>query len=32
MPDEVFMVYELKPGALAQKRGVVKYRPEFAAV
>jgi putative acetyltransferase len=27
--EEVFMVQELKAGALAQTRGVVKYRPEF---
>jgi putative acetyltransferase len=28
--DEVFMVAELKPGALAGKQGLVKYLPEFA--
>jgi putative acetyltransferase len=27
--DEVFMVTELKEGALAGRRGMVKYRPEF---
>lgn len=32
VPDEVFMVQEIQAGALAQTRGVVKYRPEFAAV
>ena len=30
VPDEVFMVVELKPGALDNRRGLVKYRPEFA--
>jgi putative acetyltransferase len=32
VPDEVFMVQEIQEGALAQTRGVVKYRPEFATV
>lgn len=32
VPDEVFMVKEIKAGALAQTRGVVKYRPEFDGV
>lgn len=32
VPDEVFMVAELKPGALAGRRGLVKYRPEFGGV
>jgi putative acetyltransferase len=32
VPDAVFMVQELQAGALAQTRGVVKYRPEFAAL
>jgi putative acetyltransferase len=32
VPDEVFMVAELRPGALAGRRGLVKYRPEFALV
>jgi putative acetyltransferase len=29
VPDEVFMVTELEPGALRGRRGLVKYRPEF---
>ena len=29
VPDEVFMVKELQPGALARTRGVVQYSPEF---
>jgi predicted N-acetyltransferase YhbS len=29
VPDEVFMVVELKPDALGGRRGLVKYRPEF---
>jgi putative acetyltransferase len=32
VPDDVFMVLELTPGAAARLRGVVKYRPEFDAV
>lgn len=32
VPDEVFMVAELREGALAGRRGVVKYRPEFSSV
>jgi predicted N-acetyltransferase YhbS len=32
VPEEVFMVKEIKAGALAQTQGVVKYRPEFEAV
>jgi putative acetyltransferase len=32
VPDEVFMVAELRPGALAGRRGLVKYRPEFSLV
>jgi putative acetyltransferase len=32
VPEEVFMVVELEPGALAGRRGLVKYRPEFAEV
>jgi len=28
-PEEAFMVRELKEGALAQTRGVVKYHAEF---
>ena len=31
VPDEVFMVAELKPNALSG-RGLVKYRPEFGGV
>ncbi len=30
VPDEVFMVAELSPGALRARAGLVKYRPEFA--
>ena len=29
VPDEVFMVLELREGALAGRSGVVKYQPEF---
>ena len=32
VPKEVFMVKEIKAGALARTQGVVQYRPEFAAV
>lgn len=32
VPDEVFMATELRPGALADVEGVVKYRPEFGGV
>lgn len=32
VPDEVFMVQELEPGALSGCRGLIRYRPEFAAV
>ena len=32
VPDEVFMAAELEPGALAGRRGLVKYRPEFNEV
>jgi putative acetyltransferase len=32
VPDEVFMVAELKPGALGGKQGLVKYLPEFGNV
>lgn len=31
-PEEAFMVKEIQAGALAQTRGVVKYRPEFATM
>ena len=30
VPDDVFMVAELTPGALAGRQGLVKYGPEFA--
>ena len=30
VPDEAFMVAELEPEALGGRRGLVKYRPEFA--
>ncbi|HLL77770.1 MAG TPA: N-acetyltransferase [Pyrinomonadaceae bacterium] len=29
VPDEAFVALELVPGALAGRRGLVKYRPEF---
>ena len=32
VPDDVFMVLELRPGALRGRKGLVKYRPEFAEV
>jgi len=32
VPEEAFMVKEIQEGALAQIRGVVKYRPEFDVV
>jgi putative acetyltransferase len=32
VPDEVFMVAELVPGALEGRRGLVKYQPEFGKV
>ena len=32
VPDEVFMVTELVPGALGGRRGLVKYHAEFAKV
>lgn len=32
VPDEVFMVVELREGALAGRSGVVRYQPEFASV
>ena len=32
VPDEVFMVVELTPNALAGRQGLVKYHPEFAKV
>jgi putative acetyltransferase len=32
LPPDVFMLLELKPGSLNGARGVVRYRPEFAAL
>jgi putative acetyltransferase len=32
VPDDVFMVAELAPGALGGRSGLVKYHPEFARV
>jgi len=32
VPSEVFMLLELHPGALASRTGIVRYRPEFAAL
>ena len=32
VPDDTFMVVELRPGALAGRRGLVKYHPAFAEV
>ncbi len=32
VPDEAFMVLELKPGVLAGRGGVVRYRSEFSTV
>jgi len=32
VPEEAFMVLELKPGALCGRSGVVRYRPEFDLV
>ncbi|MFQ5418926.1 MAG: GNAT family N-acetyltransferase [Anaerolineae bacterium] len=32
VPDDAFMVAELRPGALAGVRGVAAYHPEFAGV
>ena len=29
VPDEVFMVAELTPGALADRSGLIKYAPPF---
>jgi putative acetyltransferase len=31
-PDDAFLALELRPGGLAGRRGVVRYRKEFAAV
>ena len=30
--NEAFMAMELRPGALAGVRGIVRYRPEFPKV
>jgi putative acetyltransferase len=30
VPDDVFMAIELEPGALARRRGLVRYHPAFA--
>ncbi len=32
VPDEAFMVAELRPGALYNVHGIVSYEPEFSAV
>jgi putative acetyltransferase len=32
VPDEVFMIIELRPGALAERTGVMRYQPEFNEV
>jgi putative acetyltransferase len=32
VPDDVFMVVELTPGALGGRKGLVKYHSEFANV
>lgn len=32
VPDEVFMALELRPGALRQHQGVVRYHPAFGSV
>ena len=32
VPDEAFMILELRPGALSGRSGVVKYQPEFNEV
>jgi putative acetyltransferase len=32
VPDDVFMVTELRPGALGGRHGLVKYHPEFGKV
>jgi len=32
VPDDVFMVAELKPGALTGRRALVMYHPEFDRV
>ena len=32
VPDEVFMLLELREGALSGCSGIIKYQPEFAAI
>lgn len=32
VPEEYFMVAELRPGALAGRSGIVKYQPEFSGI
>ena len=32
VPDDVFMVKEIRKGALSGRKGIVKYRPEFSSV
>jgi len=32
VPDDVFMVAELTPGALRRRKGLVKYHPAFSSV
>ena len=32
VPDEVFMVLELNPGAVNRRRGMVRYLPQFGGV
>ena len=32
VPDEAFMVAELRPGALSRVHGIVRYEPEFTTV
>jgi putative acetyltransferase len=32
VPDEAFMLLELRPGALGGKGGIARYAPEFGAV
>jgi len=32
VPNEAFMLLELQPGALAGRKGIVRFRPEFKGV
>jgi putative acetyltransferase len=32
IPEEVFMLIELREGALAGRSGIVRYQPEFQSV